>query len=548
MRRWNGWGDEKTLYPLGESEINYLQARLGEGIKLPDAGFEDVASRVPKSRLPDDPLVTTDPGDRLRHSRGQSLPDWIALRYGQIDCFTDGVAYPSTDEEVRDIITKAAAWNAALVPYGGGTSVVGHINPLPGDQPVLTLDMGQYKQLMELDEESLLARFGAGIKGPELKAELNRRGFLLGHYPQSFELSTLGGWVATRSSGQQSLYYGRIEDLTAGGHLEMPCGPLDIQPVPASAAGPDLGHLILGSEGRLGVITNVVVRIQRLPQEESFHGVFFRDWTSGVEAVRILAQSKVPLSMLRLSDPTETETTLALAGKENLMNWVDRGLRVLKYGSERCLLLFGVTGDRGFSTKVRRKANSIIRDNGGFYTGTIIGANWRKGRFITPYLRNTLWELGYAIDTLETAVTWSKVAKTRSAILEGLERVAEVKGLPVLAFAHLSHVYTDGASIYVTFLFPRSADPAETLEYWRAMKEEASHLIMKHQGTISHQHGVGADHLPYMAQEKGEVGLRLLNEIQRFADPDRIMNPGKLLPTDPGNNNKTKDDVGSRLA
>jgi alkyldihydroxyacetonephosphate synthase len=252
--------------------------------------------------------------------------------------------------------------------------------------------------------------------------------------------------------------------------------------------------------------------------------------------------------MVRLSDPLETETTLALAGRENLMMWADRGLRLLKFGPERCLLLFGITGERGFSSKVRKRAISIIRSHGGFYTGTLVGTMWQKGRFLTPYLRNTLWDLGYAVDTLETAVTWSQVIQTKSAIIEALTRAREERDQGMLAFAHLSHVYTDGASIYATYLFRRSVDPDETLERWRDMKREASLVILKHRGTISHQHGIGLDHLPYMAIEKGSIGLSMLEVIQRFSDPDQIMNPGKLLPDDSDSGFNASDYVDPGLA
>jgi len=535
MKRWNGWGKEATIYPLGESAITYLRERLGDGTTIPDASLEDVIAAVPQTRLPEHPWLIIDPAVRLQHSRGQSLPDWIALRSGRIDCFTDGVVYPSSNYEVRDLFEKAKAWGAVIIPYGGGTSVVGHVNPLPGDRPVVTLDMQQFNGLLDLDEESLLARIGAGITGPELERELAEHGYLLGHFPQSFEYSTLGGWVATRSSGQQSYYYGRIEELVAGAHLEMPSGSLDIPPTPASAAGPDLRHVVLGSEGRLGIITDVVVRIRPLPQVESFYGAFFRDWNSGLKAVKYLAQAKVPVSMIRLSDPVETETTLALAGRERVMTWADRGLRLLRYGPGRCLMMFGITGESEFSSAVLRRTISVIRRNGGLYTGRTIGSTWQKGRFLTPYLRNTLWDLGYAIDTLETAMPWSRVNRTRSAIIEALSSPEEKDGQKVLVFSHISHVYGDGASIYITFLFPRSVDPDETLESWRYMKREASEAIVDHQGTISHQHGVGLDHLPYMAKEKGLVGLEMLKRIQRYANPDQIMNPGKLLPDDSEN-------------
>ncbi len=218
---------------------------------------------------------------------------------------------------------------AAVIPYGGGTSVVGHINPIATGAPVLSIDLGHFNHLVDLDETSHLATFGAGVRGPEVERQLNQQGYTLGHFPQSFELSTLGGWVATRSSGQQSYYYGRIEDLFAGGHVETPRGPIDLPPLPASAAGPDLRQVFLGSEGRLGIITRVTVRVQPLPEFEAFYGVFFPEWEAGVEAVRQIAQEGVGLSMMRLSNACETETTLALSGKDALVRWASRGLRLL---------------------------------------------------------------------------------------------------------------------------------------------------------------------------------------------------------------------------
>jgi alkyldihydroxyacetonephosphate synthase len=234
--------------------------------------------------------------------------------------------------------------------------------------------------------------------------------------------------------------------------------------------------------------------------------------------------------MLRLSDAQETETTLALAGKEQLIAWADRGLRLLRYGPERCLLLFGVTGDAGLTKTAERLAKRIIRANGGLPTGSAIGKLWQKGRFHTPYLRNTLWEKGYAIDTLETAVPWNVVPDTAAAIKTAVENAIAETGERVLVFAHLSHVYNDGASIYVTYLFRRSADPDETLLRWQLMKTAASQAIVAHKGTISHQHGVGTDHAPYLTAEKGELGMDWLAAMVETADPDGLLNPGKLLP------------------
>ncbi len=529
MKRWNGWGEESTLYPLPAGAADYLEHLVGAGPAFADLDFEAALRSVPDSRLPPDARYRLDPATRLTHARGQSLPDWIALRSGLIGTFPDAVAFPKSDEAVRDLLDLARSTGLRLIPYGGGTSVVGHINPLPGDSPVITLDLSRWNGLLALDEISQLATFGAGVRGPDLEQQLNARGFTLGHYPQSFEFSTLGGWIATRSSGQQSYHYGRIEQLFAGGHVETLLGPLDLPLFPASAAGPDLRHLILGSEGRLGILTTATVRIRRRPEAETFSGVFFHEWEAGTKAVREIAQARLAVSMLRLSDPTETVTTLALAGRQRLVAWADRGLRLASYGPGRCLLILGLTGSRAQVDDASAQVGPILRRHGGFWPIAPVGKLWRKSRFLSPYLRNTLWDRGYALDTLETALPWSAVIPAAEAITRALRESLAVGGFRALVFSHLSHVYADGASIYVTSLFPRGPDPEALLHRWQQAKSAASRVILAHHGTISHQHGVGLDHMPYLPAEKGTVGMRWLRSVIEAADPTGVLNPGKLL-------------------
>jgi alkyldihydroxyacetonephosphate synthase len=355
MRRWNGWGDEAQTYLLPVSALVYLESVIGRGCSSPDADLEDILKSVPPSRLSPNPLVETGQETRLLHACGQSLPDWVALRSGRIPAFPDGVAYPSSEAEVRELMGFAYSTGIQLIPYGGGTSVVGHINPLPGETPTLTVDVLRLDHLLALDETSRLATFEAGVTGPALEAQLNRRGYTLGHFPQSFEQSTLGGWIATRSSGQQSFHYGRIEALFAGGLIETPLGSLDLPPHPASAAGPDLRQIILGSEGRLGILTRATLRIRPLPEIDRFYGVFFRDWPAGLQAVRAVAQAGIPVSMLRLSDAQETETTLVLSGKDRLVSLAKRGLSAFSFGPERCLLIYGITGSQATATSADRR-------------------------------------------------------------------------------------------------------------------------------------------------------------------------------------------------
>jgi alkyldihydroxyacetonephosphate synthase len=469
------------------------------------------------------------------------MSDWIALRSGRIGTFPDGVAYPASDEDVRALLDHARATGTRLIPYGGGSSVVGHVNPLAGDAPVLTVDLTRLGRLVNLDETSRLATFEAGVVGPDLERQLGERGYTLGHFPQSWEFSTLGGWIATRSSGQQSYHYGRIEALFAGGHVETLLGPLELPALPASAAGPDLRQVVLGSEGRLGVITRATVRVRPLPVDERFEAIFFHDWEAGATAVREIVQAGVPVSLLRFSDAQETETTLALAGRERLIGWADRGLRMTGYGDTRCMLLFALTEHEEPGSAAQRAlayaaadrtpelVKGIARAHGGLAVGTAAGSIWARSRFRAPYLRNTLWERGYALDTVETAVPWCNTMAAAAAMKAAIAGALQDAQERVLVFAHLSHVYVDGASIYVTYLYRRAADPDETLRRWQQCKGAASQAVIAHGGTISHQHGVGLDHAPYLAAEKGAVGMKLLEAVRQAADPGGLLNPGKLL-------------------
>jgi len=529
MRRWNGWGDDTVTYHLPAGAQRFLEELVGPGTPPQDAALEDVVASVPDSRLPDHALVSKDPEDRVRHARGQSLPDWIALRGGRISTFPDGVAYPSNDDEVRELLEFATETELRVIPYGGGTSVVGHVNPLPGERPVLTVDLARLSRLRRFDEVSQQATFGAGVMGPDLEAQLRARGCTLGHYPQSFELSTLGGWIVTRSSGQQSLGYGRIEKLFAGGTLVSPAGALELPSFPASAAGPDLREVVLGSEGRLGILTEATVRAAPLPEMEAFHAVFFANFEQGRRAAREIMQARLPLSMLRLSTAIETQTTLALAGHERLIGALERLLSLRGVGEEKCMLMLGFTGREALAKVARKEALGIAGQQGGIHVGRTFGNEWHKSRFRTPYLRNTLWEMGYAIDTLETAADWATVPAMLEAIEGALRPGLEDLGERVHVFSHLSHLYPYGSSIYTTYLYRVAPDPEETQRRWQVLKAGASEAILAHGGTISHQHGVGTDHLAYMPREKGPLGVAAIEGLCQRFDPAGMMNPGKMI-------------------
>jgi alkyldihydroxyacetonephosphate synthase len=536
MRLWNGWGNENSDHTM---ELNdglrmLLQALVGPGTALPQATLDDVIATVPDTRLETHPLINTDPEIRVRHARGQSLPDWLDMHSGNVDTFPDGVALPESSEEVRELLDYASRKNLTVIPYGGGTSVVGHINPEQSETPVLTIDMGRMNSMLNIDIESQLATFGAGTPGPIVEKELKKHGYTLGHFPQSWELSTLGGWVASRSSGQQSLHYGRIENMFAGGKIETLKGTLDIPTIPASSAGPDIREMILGSEGRMGIITEVAIRITPLPEEEKFQVVFFPSWNVGIGVARELIQQRVALSMVRLSNPLETTSLLYMgAGSDSSgVAALEKALSEKGIGSGKVMMTLGVTGTARHCKEAYQLAIDHCNAHGGVSDDSGIGENWAHGRFRAPYLRDPLGSEGYAADTMETAVDWSKVSKAAENIESAIRTALSDEGEQVHVYTHLSHVYGQGSSIYTTYLFRLGDTYEKGMGRWIKLKQAGAEQIVAIGGTISHQHGVGQDHKRYLKSEKGELGIAAINNLCELFDPKGQMNPGKLLPSD----------------
>ena len=530
MRRWNGWGDDATSMNLTESARAMLAGRLGPGLPGQDARREDLLACIPPSRLPEHPLISREPSERFAMALGESYADWIRKRFGALPPVPDGVAYPESGEQVRELLDLAHANRWMVIPFAGGTSVAGHLDCPVSERPILSVNLTRMNQLQHLDTASQLATFGAGTPGPLVEAQLRAHGYTLGHFPQSFEYSTVGGWVVTRSSGQQSLRYGRIEQLFAGGRMETPVGTLTLPTLPAASAGPDLRELVMGSEGRFGVLTEATVRVTPLPEHESFHALFLPHWDAAEAAVRTLVQRKLPLSMLRLSNGIETETNLTLAGHARLIGWLERYLALRGCGAGKCMLMLGVTGERRSAGQALKEARRTLGQFGAVYIGPAMGAKWAANRFKGPYLRNTLWELGYAADTIETAVDWPQVKPLMLAMEQAARDVFEGYGQRVHAFTHLSHLYPQGSSIYSQYVWPIAPGGfAPNFERWQKFKAAVADAIAAHGGTVSHQHGVGRDHAAHLVDEKGPLGMATLAELCRHFDPQHIMNPGKLL-------------------
>ncbi|MBH9551562.1 FAD-binding oxidoreductase [Inhella gelatinilytica] len=535
MRRWNGWGDDTIQAHLPPGASEFLSSQVGVPVPGKDADLAAVCAQIEReqpSRLTGawaHPLVETGAEARLRGSYGQSLGDWIALRHGRIGRVCDGVAFPEGRSQVRALLDWAAAHQVRVIPCGGATSVVGHLSPRADDpSPVLSLNLTRMRALTDLNEAAQLATFEAGVLGPDLEAQLRARGYTLGHFPQSFEYASLGGWVVTRSSGQQSLRYGRAEQWFAGGTLLTPGGQLDLPPLPASAAGPDLREWVLGSEGRFGVLTDVTVRVSRLPEDERFLGLFLPNWEAGLAAVRELAQRKTPLSMMRLANAVETLTTLKLAGHAGQIAWLERYLAWRGCGEGKVLLFLGLTGPHDQVVAAQREALRVVKAHGGVSTGQMLGKKWAAKRFAGVYLRNALWDAGYMVDTMETAIPWGGTTAMVNALEDAGRAALAGFGERCHAYTHLSHVYSSGSSVYSTFVFRRAATVEEAHARWWALKTGVSRAIVAQGGTISHQHGVGKDHAPYLGAEKGAAGLAGMDALIQHFDPQGVLASGNL--------------------
>lgn len=533
--RWNGWGNININKKVSAHGAKLIKSHIGKTKKLSSVSLQQVLKTVPKSRLPvamtELDTVSIDNEVRLRHARGQSFPDWIAMHGGDFEAFPDGVAFPESTADVETLLKLASEHDLIVIPFGGGTSVAGHINPQKGSRPVVTIAMSKMDQLIDLDSESQIATFGAGTQGPAVEAQLDAHGYRLGHYPQSWELSTLGGWIAARSSGQQSLGYGRIEQMFAGGTLVTPKGILNIADIPASAAGPDLREMMMGTEGRAGIFTEVKMRVQPQPEEELFKVAFLPNWAAGKEVLRQAVQKNIQLSMLRLSNAVETDAHLHLGTTPSQFMAISTYLKARGLSSKKVMLTYGISGDKAQNKLALTQFNKLLKQHGSV-TGKItdiMGSVWAHGRFKFPYLRGTLWEKGIMVDTFETATNWNNIDEKMAQMQQAVQISLADEGENVMAFTHISHVYKQGASLYTTYFFRAAKDHASTLSRWQKVKHAASSSLANGTATISHQHGVGHDHAPYLAAEKGKLGIQVTSDMLKSLDPEQRMNPGVLI-------------------
>jgi alkyldihydroxyacetonephosphate synthase len=534
--KWWGWGDPSIAPELEGPAVETLEERVGRleptpldvtlgDFQLPEA--EPLPQSVIDAVGADNVFTSTE--DRVRHATGCGYADLARLRTGGLENAPDAVVLPADAAAVTRVLEACAKEGVAVVPFGGGTSVVGGVEPLRGAHArLVSLDLSGLRDV-DVDHRSMTARLGAGLRGPEAEAALSEQGVILGHFPQSFEYATIGGFAATRSAGQASSGYGRFDALVSSVRLLAPAGELQTLDTRHTAAGPSLRELIVGSEGVLGVIPEVTVRVRQAPRERRYEAWIAEDFEAGSEVIRALAQGPGLPDVMRLSDEEETRVSLALSGPRGLTGTLFDGYLGLRRKRGGCLIVVGLEGDEGSVARRRALVVRELRRSGAAYLGQGAGNSWEHGRFQGPYLRDTLMSMGAMVETLETSHTWTRLSELREAVGAAIESSLAEQGTPGLVFCHLSHAYGDGASLYFTFI--SRARQGEEIEQWRAVKRAACEAIVAKRGTITHHHAVGRDHAPYMEAELGSAGVEVLRAVKEQLDPSGIMNPGKLIPT-----------------
>lgn len=483
---------------------------------LSAAAYDELKSIVGETN------VLSDKDSRLAAASGLSYVDLIGRRSGGPLAVPDAVVRPADPDEVAAVVLACARHAVAVVPFGGGTSVVGGVAPLRGDKvTVIAVDLVRLDRLVSVDPVSRLAVIQAGVRGPEAERMLAAHGFTLGHIPQSFERATIGGFAATRSAGQASSGYGRFEDMVVALRVATPRGEWRLGVSPASAAGPDLRALVVGSEGVFGVVTEVTLRVRPVPRVSRYEAYAFDGWERGVTAVRALAQHDVLATVTRLSDMDETGIALAGSSAGGAL----RGYLRLRGIKNPCLLVVGWEAPVSYA-RARAATRRVLRRQRGVALGKAPGEAWLRGRFHGPRQRDALLDIGVCVETLETATYWSNLSSLRTAVRTAIRNALPTKST---VMCHVSHAYETGASLYFTVLTGR--DVEDPTAQWKKAKEAASQAIVTHRsGTITHHHGIGVDHAPYLTAEVGDLGVEVLRAVKRTTDPTNIMNPDKLLP------------------
>lgn len=547
--KWWGWGVDGVGFHYEDKPgfapfvLNAVGLDLLTAERASEPAFSDL--KVPKSNataaftkklaaIVGEENVSTDDMLRVIHTYGKSLRDLVRIRGNMIERSPDVVVYPADEAEVQKVVDAAVAANAVIIPFGGGSNIASSLEPLPTEKrTIISLDLGRLHKVIDIDADSGLARIQAGAQGPDLEAQLNSKGWTIGHFPDSFTHSTVGGWVATRSSGMQSDKYGDIADIARGLRVVRPGGVLVLRPLPSTSSGPSVREMILGSEGRLGVITEVTVQVHRVPEKRDVYAYFFPNWKAGIAAMQEISESDATPSITRISDSNETGFSLATSKNRKgfakfLAGTVLPGMMKSKGWNleDICLSFIGYEGSVSHAKRQKKLVDAIVKKHGGMGVGTGPGILYDQKKFDTPYLRDFLLDMGAAGDVSETAAPWSKLVELHEAAYAAAQKAYDEIGIKGWIMSHLSHSYHSGACLYFTFAFVFDKDP---IGEYNTVKRAIQQAFVDNHGTISHHHGVGLEHAPWLEEDISSEGVAVMRALIGGADPEKNFNPGKIF-------------------
>jgi alkyldihydroxyacetonephosphate synthase len=548
--KWWGWGEEGIAFRYDDKPAfaAFVKNAIDIDVTKPPAAVADLQNLPIRSSLAPPALratleaivgpgnLTDDPLHRLVHAYGKGLRDLVRIRHCDIGRLPDIVVYPGSEEEVVRIVQVALTGNAVVVPFGGGTNISGSLEaPRDESRPVISVDMGRMSSVLDIDEVSRLARIQTGALGPDIERHLNAKGWTLGHFPDSFNHSTLGGWIATRSSGMQSDKYGDIADLTRAIRVVTPNGLLVTRPVPSASTGPSVREMILGSEGRLGIITEATVHVHRIPEKRQIYGYLFQDWSRGLKAMAAIAESDAAPSVTRISDPAETSFYFATRRQEGLAGRAKSAMskvylqKIKRFDVHRmCLSFIGYEGSGEHVKNQKRVVDGIVSRYGGLCVGTGPGELYDRKKFDTPYIRDFLLDRGALADVSETSGPWSQLEHIYDGVMQRARSAFDKINVKGYIMCHQAHSYHSGACLYFTFAFCPS-DETRSLEQYDVVKGAVQQAFIDLGGTLSHHHGVGVEHAPWLSQDISPVGVSMIRSLLDGVDPGHNFNPGKIV-------------------
>ncbi|MEK6228558.1 MAG: FAD-binding oxidoreductase [Actinomycetota bacterium] len=548
--RWWGWGhddvsftheDKPALGPflrhhleLDATRVTSRPVAFGD-LRIPEPSLSPGLQAALEEALGGG-LTSTDPLDRVVHARGKSLRDLVRHRRGELGRLPDVVVRPGDEDEVAAVLRAALDADAVLIPFGGGTSISGSLEASAEERrTVVSLDLSRLSRVLAVDEASRLARIQAGAFGPDLERQLNAQGWTLGHFPDSFTHSTLGGWIATRSSGMQSDLYGDIGDLTRAVRVVTPSGLLVTRPVPSTSTGPSVREMVLGSEGRLGVITEATLHVRRVPERRMILGYLFPTWADGLAAMRDVAASETAVSVTRVSDANETGFSFATRNKPSILDRL-KSKALTTYLRRRhgfdveamCLSFIGYEGSQRHVASQRKLVGRIVGRHGGLCIGSSPGALYDQKKFDTPYIRDFLLDRGALADVSETAAPWSRLSTVYDTVMASAHGAFDQLGVRGFIMCHLSHSYHAGACLYFTFAFEPSAQ-GDGLQEYDLVKSAIQQAFIDSGATLSHHHAVGTEHARWLEEDISAPGVAMLQALFTGVDPGANLNPGKIV-------------------